>query len=279
MKSTRRLSRRIALTGGAVVLLLACCTWYPAASARLEASPLDKLRAWCGGDESPCACDQGCCAPWRPRDACDEGVDGEWYWLRSPDQEKRVVASLYNRYCIRCHGVDGRGVWDIPGRPRFHQRPLAGSRVRTPSERIIMEGRGAVMPPFRGALTLEEAWAIGRYLHTFVPGTEVSRPDFHDAATPAKPDAKDARSPKTGAAGQVVSPSSRQATRTVSPLPFYRPVASSAALSALPFPAFLPTNKLRGLAERRGSLIAFVPRASISFTFRPDSQGSSSIPE
>ena len=43
------------------------------------------------------------------------------------------------------------------------------------------------MPPFRGALTLEEAWAIGRYLHTFVPGTEVSPPDLHDGGPSPKP--------------------------------------------------------------------------------------------
>src|SRR5437870_1089167 len=49
----------------------------------------------------------------------EEEVGGTWYWLRSPDEEKRVVISLYNRYCVRCHGVDGRGVWDIPDVPNF----------------------------------------------------------------------------------------------------------------------------------------------------------------
>jgi hypothetical protein len=44
---------------------------------------------------------------------------GTWYWLRSPTEEKRAVMGLYNRYCIRCHGVDGRGVWDIPDVPDF----------------------------------------------------------------------------------------------------------------------------------------------------------------
>ena len=53
---------------------------------------------------------------------------------------------------------------------------------------IIIEGRGAVMPPFRGALTLEEAYALGRYLHTFVPGTEVSRPDLSEPMPPPKPE-------------------------------------------------------------------------------------------
>src|SRR5262245_32839404 len=46
-------------------------------------------------------------------------LGGSWYWLQSPEQERRVVMSIYNRYCIRCHGVDGRGVWDIPDIPDF----------------------------------------------------------------------------------------------------------------------------------------------------------------
>ena len=187
MTSTSRLSRRIAVTGGVIVLLLVCCAWYTAASARLEASPLDQLRAWCSGDESPCACDKGCCNSAGEMGCGDEGMDGEWYWLRSPDQEKRVVAGLFNRYCIRCHGVDGRGVWDIPGVPNFTNPRWQEMRSDAQRAHIIMEGRGAVMPPFRGALTLEEAWAIGRYLHTFVPGTEVSRPDLIDGAS-SKPD-------------------------------------------------------------------------------------------
>lgn len=185
MAATRRLSRRIAVAVGVIVLLLACGALYPAASARLEASPLDTLHAWCSGDDSPRACDKG----GRPGPGCEDGVDGgEWYWLRSPDQEQRVVASLYNRYCIRCHGVDGRGVWDIPGVPNFANPRWQEMRSDAQRARIILEGRGAVMPPFRGALTLDEAWAIGRYLHTFVPGTEVSRPDLGDDKGPPKPD-------------------------------------------------------------------------------------------
>jgi hypothetical protein len=121
------------------------------------------------------ACD---CAPYP---AGDGPLGGTWYWLRSPEEEKRIVAGLYNRYCIRCHGVDGRGVWDIPGVPDFTNVRWQESRSDAERARIILEGRGAVMPPFRGALTLEEAYAIGRYLRTFVPGTEASRPDFGPA--------------------------------------------------------------------------------------------------
>jgi hypothetical protein len=132
---------------------------------------------------------------WRDKcaDSCSDGdgsdVGGSWHWMRSPDEEKRVVMGLYNRYCIRCHGIDGRGVWDIPGVPDFTNTRWQASR---PDDRqlvrIIIEGRGAVMPPFRGALSLEEAWGMARYLRTFVPGTEVLRPDLGtpDTKVPSK---------------------------------------------------------------------------------------------
>ena len=89
---------------------------------------------------------------------------GEWMWMRSPEQERVVVMSLFNRYCIRCHGVDGRGIWDIPGIPDFTNIRWQSCRTDAQIARIIIEGRGAVMPQFRGALSLEEAWGIARYL-------------------------------------------------------------------------------------------------------------------
>jgi len=119
--------------------------------------------------------------------------EGTWYWLRSPDQEKRVAASLYNRYCIRCHAVDGRGVWDMPDIPNFTNARWQESRGDGQLARIILEGRGAVMPPFRGTLSVEECWALARYLRTFVPGTEASRPDLN---TPAQNGAKGGPMPK-----------------------------------------------------------------------------------
>jgi mono/diheme cytochrome c family protein len=112
--------------------------------------------------------------------------------MRSPEEEKVVVASLFNRYCIRCHGVDGRGVWDIPGVPDFTNTRWQASRSDDQIARIIIEGRGAVMPPFRGTLTLEEACAMARYLRSFVPGMEISRPDLTtpEKVAPAKVESK-----------------------------------------------------------------------------------------
>jgi Cytochrome C oxidase, cbb3-type, subunit III len=135
-----------------------------------------------------CSKDADASPPWRIfpdkrpdscRDSDGSDVVGSWHWMRSPDEEKRHVMGLYNRYCIRCHGVDGRGIWDIPGVPDFTNARWQASR---PDDRhiarIIIEGRGAVMPPFRGALSLEEAWAMARHLRTFEAGKEIHRPDL-----------------------------------------------------------------------------------------------------
>jgi mono/diheme cytochrome c family protein len=121
---------------------------------------------------------------------------GTWYWSRSPDEEKALAASLFNRYCIRCHGIDGRGVWDIPGIPNFTNVRFQDSRSDDQLARAIMQGRGAVMPPFRGVMTLEESWALARYVRSFIPGTETSRPDDNEPAKAGSPPAGPAvRSP------------------------------------------------------------------------------------
>jgi mono/diheme cytochrome c family protein len=111
-------------------------------------------------------------------------VGGTWYWIRSPEEEKRVVMGLFNRYCIRCHGVDGRGVWDIPDVPNFTDGRWQSSRSDGQLARSILEGRGAVMPPFRGTVSLEESWAMARYLRTFLPGSETPRPEKTKPVSP-----------------------------------------------------------------------------------------------
>jgi hypothetical protein len=131
--------------------------------------------------------------------------EGEWYWMRSPEQEQQVVMGLYARYCIRCHGVDGRGVWDIPGVPDFTNHRWQASRPDPSLVRSVIEGRGAVMPPFRGTLTLEEAWAMARYLRTFIPGSEVPRPDFGRANDPGG--SGPAQGKAAGVAGEPAQPS------------------------------------------------------------------------
>jgi hypothetical protein len=142
----------------------------------------------CGRPWPHLICNASCAGSYcpGPGDISNAEFGGTWYWMRSPEQERRVVMNLFNRYCIRCHGVDGRGVWDIPDVPDFTNTVWQATRPDPYRARVILEGRGAVMPAFRGTITLEEACALARYLHTFVPGTEVSRPDL-GATAPAGP--------------------------------------------------------------------------------------------
>jgi hypothetical protein len=161
----------VLLSGGLCVLLAVAVAFLRPSSTAIGGPPGWYCQNYCGYGEEPPSCENG----------------GSWYWLRSSEQEKRVVIALYNRYCIRCHGVDGRGVWDIPDVPSFANPRWQASRTDGELARAILEGRGAVMPPWRGTLSLEEAWAIARYVRTFVPGTEMSRPDYGTPPPPSPP--------------------------------------------------------------------------------------------
>jgi mono/diheme cytochrome c family protein len=174
MKAIRHQGRWIAAIGGLGVVLLA-------ALSGVVAPPTEARAGWLWKGKHPACGHHGC-----PADHClaPAGWGGQWYWMRSPDQEQRVVMSMYNRYCIRCHGIDGRGVWDIPDVPDFTDPRWQLSRSDAQIVNILMEGRGAVMPTFRGTLTMEESWAMAHYLRSFVPGTEVTRPDVGRAAAP-----------------------------------------------------------------------------------------------
>ena len=166
-------TRRRAITAGTAVALL---VWGAVAGVLL---PTRETQAGWFGHWGKHGCGpDGCVAEGPPIDE----VGGTWYWLRSPDEEKRVVMGLYNRYCIRCHGVDGRGIWDMPRIPDFTSVHWQECRSDAQIARTILEGRPGCMPPFREALTVEQAWGLAHYLRTFVPGTETPRPDLGSGA-------------------------------------------------------------------------------------------------
>jgi mono/diheme cytochrome c family protein len=112
-------------------------------------------------------------------------------------QEKKVIVLLYNRSCIRCHGADGRGMWDIPKVLDFTDNRWQASRTDAEIVRVILEGgKGTpeqrrdslklpphpsketgilpwvVMPSFQDILTPEQALGVARYVRTFAPAAE-----------------------------------------------------------------------------------------------------------
>src|SRR5215471_13260117 len=170
MKSVRTVKRLVVRTAAAGLLLGAGALLFQIPANEANAQQLLSRRCRQGWSTGGAQCIEG--------NLLTEEPGATWYWMRSPEQEKAVVMGLFNKYCIRCHGVDGRGIWDIPGIPDFTNSRWQASRTDGQLARIILEGRGAVMPPFRGAISLEEAWAMARYLRTFEPGTGQPRPDF-----------------------------------------------------------------------------------------------------
>ena len=163
-----------------------------------------------------------------PGDIVNADGGGHWYWVRSPEEERRVAMNLFNRYCIRCHGVDGRGVWDIPDVPDFNNHVWQATRPDDYRSRVILEGRGAVMPSFRGIITLEESWALARYLHKFKPGTEISRPGLGPAL---------AAPPAAGSPAGTKPPTTAPATPPVGANPATPPPAPASAPPAAGSPA------------------------------------------
>jgi mono/diheme cytochrome c family protein len=179
VKATARIRRWAAAAGALALLSASALVGIMAPAQDAQAGPFSHWRRH--GNKGSC-----CDAEGPPTD----DIGGAWYWLRSPDDEKRVATGLYTRYCIRCHLADGRGAWDIPGVPDFTNVRWQASRSDEQIARIIMEGRGAIMPPFRGAVSLEEAWALARHLRTFPPGSEGSRPDPGTAGDRPGPESK-----------------------------------------------------------------------------------------
>jgi hypothetical protein len=175
MNKARFLSRYVGWRGGFLTFLAVATALVVLLPRTVRAGWFD---SWFSGKAGH---DQGCCGG--PAPGCVSPYQwvgepgGTWYWLRSPEEERKAIIGIFNRYCIRCHGVDGRGVWDIPGVPDFTNPRFQACRSDGQLVRAILEGRGAVMPPFRGTITLEEGWGMARYLRTFLPGGEKSRPD------------------------------------------------------------------------------------------------------
>ncbi len=115
-----------------------------------------------------------------------DGVAQEWLWDRSPDLEQVVVASLFNRYCMRCHASDGRGTWNMPNLPDFTNPHWQATRTNAMIEARSFRGAGDACRRSAKSSHARKPrhW---RYIRTFVPGTELSRPLIPEAKKSSAP--------------------------------------------------------------------------------------------
>jgi quinol-cytochrome oxidoreductase complex cytochrome b subunit/mono/diheme cytochrome c family protein len=97
----------------------------------------------------------------------------------------RVATVLYRQYCLTCHGADGRGLQLKASMPtiqdftnRSWQEEVSNARMLV----SILDGRGTLMPAFRGRITDEQAQDLVAYVRAFGPvqqrPREASSTDF-----------------------------------------------------------------------------------------------------
>jgi len=86
---------------------------------------------------------------------------------------------LFRRFCISCHGQDGRGEAmrsRIPGMPDFTS--LLWHRKRSDAEITcsVLEGKGTAMPAFRGRIADAQVREVVAYVRSIAPGLTNSKP-------------------------------------------------------------------------------------------------------
>jgi mono/diheme cytochrome c family protein len=97
----------------------------------------------------------------------------------------REGAALFRARCANCHGQDGRGgEAALPRLPDFASPSWQASRSDAQLSVSILEGKGALMPPFRDKLGAGQARAVLAHVRALAPANP--RPDLG-----AEPDAFD----------------------------------------------------------------------------------------
>jgi ubiquinol-cytochrome c reductase cytochrome b subunit len=91
----------------------------------------------------------------------------------------RRATGLYRDYCLICHGLDGRGTATRPGMPtipdftnRSWQETMSNAQLTV----SILDGKGTLMPAFRGRIDEAAARDLMAYVRAFGPVRAASVP-------------------------------------------------------------------------------------------------------
>jgi mono/diheme cytochrome c family protein len=84
----------------------------------------------------------------------------------------RVASEFYNINCLACHGQDGRGTAIRPAMPvipDFTVREWQTSHENAQLAVSVLEGKGALMPPWRGRVDPALAQDLVAFIRGFGP--------------------------------------------------------------------------------------------------------------
>jgi mono/diheme cytochrome c family protein len=87
-------------------------------------------------------------------------------------ERRRVTNLLYQQYCLACHGTDGRATAmraSMPAIPDFASRAFQESRESPQLSVSVLDGKGTLMPPFRGRVQEGQVPDLVAYVRAFGP--------------------------------------------------------------------------------------------------------------
>jgi mono/diheme cytochrome c family protein len=96
----------------------------------------------------------------------------------------RVAAVFYRQYCLTCHGNNGKGAEmraGMPALPDFTNRKWQEERSNPQFVVSSLDGKGTLMPSFRGRVSDEQAKDLAAFVRAFGPPTRAEeRPEAAD---------------------------------------------------------------------------------------------------
>jgi ubiquinol-cytochrome c reductase cytochrome b subunit len=84
----------------------------------------------------------------------------------------RAATVLYRQYCLICHGADGQGSQMKASMPTIRDFTNTAWQTEASNQQImvsILDGRGTLMPAFRGRVTEDQVQSLVAYVRAFGP--------------------------------------------------------------------------------------------------------------